>query len=355
MSGKIFPIIDDIGSFPLPSYIYKKRFDNFYWDAFQGLINGYDIFANDGIKTNIINPINTIFEMKCNSGIEIANYPQLMDMYTQFIKPIQDYEIKSEPNKIDPDKAKILEVEILKNWAKLRYEDTGEQYNLKICVTGPLDLYFKKIGFSVYPDMALNFSKSVNSFIKNSIVNTEYLKTKLVSIDEPSLGYVSISGAEKEDLIKIYDKSAENINCDVQIHLHSLNSFRIPLETKNINVLTCEFASNQKNVIDKSFLDEFDKQMRVGICQTSFNAIMAQKMEEGINYSQFDSIEGLRLLIDSPQKIKHNLKLAIKQYGDRLKYVGPDCGLNAWAPPELATELLSRTADVVKKFRNQKQ
>ena len=179
------------------------------------------------------------------------------------------------------------------------------------------------------------------------------MKTSVVAIDEPSLGYVSISGADHDELVNIYDKSVEGLDCDVQIHLHSLNSFKIPLDTKNINIMTCEFASNNQNIIDRKYLEEKDKFMRVGVCRTNFNAIMADAMDNGMEYKDFNNIEGLRTLIDSPELIERNLRIAQKQYGNRLKYVGPDCGLSAWEPVELAAELLTRTSQVVKKVRKE--
>ena len=54
--------------------------------------------------------------------------------------------------------------------------------------------------------------------------------------------------------------------------------------------------------------------------------------------------------MDPPERIERCLKAAVAHYGDRLKYVGPDCGLSGWAPPELANELLTRTVKVVKKY-----
>ncbi len=348
-----FPILDDVGSFPLPSYTSRQRFDQYYWDVFDALLKNKDVRQNEGLYTNVIHPIEHNFQLKRQTGMEVINYPQITDMYSQFIHPMKKYEVKNEPHVIEEKYARLLEVDLLHQWAKEQYEETGDRIRLKVCVTGPLELYFKQIGFSVYSDMALNFSQSVNRFLKNSLVNSKYIITDIVAIDEPSLGYVAITGADHEELIKIYDKSVEGLNCDVQIHLHSLNSFRIPLETKHINVMTCEFASNNQNVIDRKYLDEHDKYIRVGVCRTNFNAIMADALDAGMEYQEFNSMTGLRTLIDSPEQIEKNLRLAHKQYGDRLKYVGPDCGLSAWEPVELATELLTRTSQVVKKVRKE--
>jgi len=39
-------------------------------------------------------------------------------------------------------------------------------------------------------------------------------------------------------------------------------------------------------------------------------------------------------------------------YGDRLRFVGPDCGLGGWRIPEVAFLLLSRTSEVIKEVKN---
>ena len=56
-------------------------------------------------------------------------------------------------------------------------------------------------------------------------------------------------------------------------------------------------------------------------------------------------------LIDSKETIKKNLLTAREMYGDRLKFVGPDCGLGGWIHPQIAYELLHRTQKVISEVR----
>jgi len=60
----------------------------------------------------------------------------------------------------------------------------------------------------------------------------------------------------------------------------------------------------------------------------------------------------LKSLIDSEKFIKKNLLFALKHYDDRVKFVGPDCGLKGWNPPQVAYELLRRTYKVIKDVKN---
>ncbi|MFX1274017.1 MAG: hypothetical protein ACFFBP_08450 [Promethearchaeota archaeon] len=341
----MFPKYDDVGSFPLPNNIDREAFKQFYWTAYKGLVNKSDIFGHRGINNYFIQPFLNSFKLKLKAGVEIINFPQQMDIYNQFLKPISDYEI--EPGLISPDKAYILEMIVLSNYAREYYETEKKPLEVKMCITGPLELYLKNHGFTIYVDMALNYARSINSYLKNSIINNEYIKTPLISIDEPSLGYVDMANVSNDEIIQIFDKSLEGINSTSQIHLHTLNLASVALQTSNIDVLTCEYASDKTNKIPKKELDQYDKFMRVGITRTNINSIMAEALDSGMDYDKINTYEGTMSLIDSEERIEKNLKDALNHYGDRLKYVGPDCGVASWAPPQIAFELLSRTGKVI--------
>jgi 5-methyltetrahydropteroyltriglutamate--homocysteine methyltransferase len=346
-----FPQFDDVGSFPLPDYVEFDKFSQFYWAAYNGIVNNADIFDNRGIYNFFIHPFLQSFQLKLNAGVEIINYPQHMDMYTQFLKPINDHE--TEPSLINPNKAIIPELFVLEHFAKDFYERTGNTLKIKVCVTGPIELYIKKHGFTVYPDIALNFAKSLNTFLKQSIKNTKYLQSTVVSIDEPSFGYVDMFNVEEDAIIKAFNKTVESIDSIIQIHLHTLQKYSIPIKAENVDVLTCEYASDHSNIIPKKDLEEFDKFIRVGITRTNINRIIADKLDAGISLDNFKTFEGVMSLIDSKEFIKKNLLFAIEHYGNRVKFVGPDCGLKGgWDPPQVAYELLRRTYEVIKDVRN---
>jgi 5-methyltetrahydropteroyltriglutamate--homocysteine methyltransferase len=346
-----FPKYDDVGSFPLPDYIDFEKFTQFYWAAYKGIVNQANIFENRGIYNFFIHPFLQSFQLKLNAGVEIINYPQHMDMYTQFLKPIEDYEF--EPSLIDTQKAIIPELFILESFSKDYYERTGNALEIKVCITGPIELYIKKHGFTIYSDIALNFAKSINSMLKNSIKNTKYLKNSIISIDEPSFGYVDMFNIEEDELIKAFDKSLEGIDVMSQIHLHSLKKYTIPIQSNKIDVLTCEYASDHSNVIPKKDLEQYDKYIRVGITRTNINSILAGKLDTGTSSLEaLKTFEGTMNLIDSEDFIKKNLLFALKHYDERLKFIGPDCGLKGWNPPQVAYELLRRTYKVIKDVRN---
>lgn len=347
-----FPIFDDVGSFPLPDYIDKDNFNKFYWSAYQGILNKADISQNRGIKNFVIQPIIDSFIQKVNAGVEVINFPQHMDIYTQFLKPLNDHEI--EPGLISKDAANIIEVPILAEYAKEQYEQTGRKLQLKICITGPIELYVKERDFTIYLDLALNYAKTIKHFIKNSLIDTKYMKTALVSIDEPSFGYIDIVNVNNEEVAQIFDKCLEGVSIDSQIHLHTLARAKNAMQSEHLDVLTCEYASDPSNVIPKAELEEFDKFIRVGITRTNINSIISEALDAGKTYEELNTFKGTLQLIDSKDRIEKNLREALKRYGDRLKYVGPDCGLSGWSPPEAAYELLHRTFEIIEKVKKEK-
>ncbi|MBD3352154.1 MAG: hypothetical protein GF364_11760 [Candidatus Lokiarchaeota archaeon] len=344
-----YPIIDDVGSIPLPDSANKIMFEKLYWEAYNAFIKNIDVTRNRAVQRYVINPIEISFKAKINTGLEIVNYPQLMDIHQQFINPIEKYE--EEPFLIKSDKAYIVEMKLLEEYAKKYYEQTGEILKVKSCVTGALELYQKLNGYAVYKDMALNLAKSVNRFLKNSIYNEKYIKTAVVSIDEPSIGLVTFTQINNDDVTDILETSAENLDTDVQLHLHSLNSYQLVLNVRDINVLTCEYASDQKNVIPKRDLEEYDKFIRVGISRTNIGGIFGELIEKGENARELNTKQGMFKVIDSKERIKKRYNEALDRYGTRLKYVGPDCGFGGWTYQDVAFKSIKTTVEAVEEIR----
>ena len=352
----IYPLIDDVGGFPFPDFVQPDTFNNSYWQAYRGMARGFDVRQNRGIK-NFIYQLEESFKKKIESGLEIITYPQFIDMCTQFLKPINDYE--REPFLIEPSKAKVIEVELLRDFASNYFEETGTKVKLKVCVTGPLELYQRKMGFAVYKDMAINLAKSVGEFIKNSIVNEKYMETAVISVDEPSIGLVDFTQISREDVTDILENCFRAFNSSggsivSQIHLHSLNAYDIALNIDALDVLTCEYASNQRNTIPKRELEKYDKYIRVGVSRTNIDSMISEQIDKGRNPREFETEKGIISIIDTTERIQKRYKEAISLYGDRLKYVGPDCGLKSWNSQRVAFEVLNRTVKAIKAVRQQK-
>lgn len=338
------PLIDDAGSFPFPPHIFPEVFAEHYFTFYRYCAEYAELPENRGCLVNFVYPIAYTFRRKLETGLDVVNYPQLYNMHDQFLRPIKEFQTDS--YLIDPKYAIVPEIRVIDEQARQWYEETGQQVQLKACVTGPLELYLRtEFGFTVYSDILANLAKSINAFAKNCIVDTPHLKTATISIDEPSLGFVDFFNTSPEELTKVLDLAADGLDCDVQVHLHSLAAAEIPASTQYIRTLTCEFASNNANVVSPALLEEHNKFIRVGICRSNLNSIIAEHMDAGEIYE--DILARPEVLIDSEDVIQQNLQKAQAHYGDRLVTVGPDCGLAVWAPPDLASALLRRVVDVV--------
>ncbi len=351
---------DDIGSFPL---VEGKNFsfDSNYFQAYKFLLENEpaSLLEHRGLQFNFYEPIIYSFLMKLRSGIDVINYPQHFSMYAQFTRPMGWWpDAEAGPYSIDAKKAIVPEVHVIRHYVNnTDFEGLGipefslsrNQVQLKVCVTGPVELYVKtELGFTVYKDLLKNVASSVNAFLKSSIINDKRIKTKVVAIDEPSLGFIDLFNTSPGDIPECLDVATQGLPDDVivQVHLHSLRDAEYALKSKNIDVLTCEFASDPTNVIDRQLLERHGKKIRVGICRTNYNALIGARIERGEKVGT--DLQSQLALVDSEERIASNLQKAIDHYGlGNLSSVGPDCGLSSWAPPQLAQTLLKRVVGVV--------
>lgn len=331
--------IDDIGSLPFPKGlgVTKEEFASLYVEqqeatAQKGRIESkifYDIIAD-------------ALWLKIDSGLEVITYPQLYNMYDQFLIAIKNHE--QDPFSIQERYAVIPELFAVKEEAKKYYEQKGEKLKLRVCVTGPVELY-QRAGFGsyIYEDVLRNFALSVNAFLKNAIIEDKYIETFAVSIDEPSMGYSDLLNISDDALVEIYELTTRDISTTIQIHLHTLRAARIPLMTESIDVLTVESAASPENLrtITKKELEDHDKFIRVGVARTNIDAIYAGFIEQG---REPDPIE----LVDSESAIRKRFETAQSLFGERMSFAGPDCGLGSWPSQEVALELLRRTVSAIR-------
>jgi 5-methyltetrahydropteroyltriglutamate--homocysteine methyltransferase len=243
-----------------------------------------------------------------------------------------------------PEKEAYLpEVEVIKARAKDLSEEFGKKILLRISLFGPMEQYLKEIGTTPYQDVLDGFAETIRRFSKNSIVDNNYIKTEVVSIDEPSFGFLNINSSN-DMYVKILEKAFSFTGATRQIHLHSTTRLPDLLGVKNIDVFTFEYAASPKNIesISKRMLDKSDKFIRVGISRTDIDAIMSELNDEGIAKPSPEQ------LAESEETIRKRFNLATTKFGDRMTFTGPDCGLSSWPNQEAAQILLRRTVRAVK-------
>ncbi|NWG11485.1 hypothetical protein HXY33_07070 [Candidatus Bathyarchaeota archaeon] len=340
-------MIDDIGSFPLPSYVDRNSFNNAYDIAREAVIQGMDIRKDEFLLHNFYEVIVDSFKRKIESGLDVVTYPQHYDMHMQFLVAIRE-SMDRGTYVVDEKHAIIPEVHVISQEAKQLSEEFGKKISLRICVTGPMDLYLREVGTTLYKDVLLMFAETVNRFAKNSILNSKHVKTEVVSLDEPSFGFQNIL-ADKDIFITVLEKAFNFGGVTKQIHLHSSTGVANVMEVKNLDVLSFEYAASPKNIeaVSKKMLEKADKKIRVGIARTDINSIMAEQYEKGITKPNAEQ------LVESEETIKKRFSAAKEKYGERMIFTGPDCGLGGWPTQEAAQLLLRRTVNAIKSAMNQ--
>jgi 5-methyltetrahydropteroyltriglutamate--homocysteine methyltransferase len=343
-------LVDDIGSFPLPPSVDRKSFDKAYTPAREAIIAGEDITKNDFLHTNFYDVVLKSFELKLGAGLDVVNYSQHYDMNNQFLDPIHRTMGKG-TRLVEEKHAIIPEVYVINEEAKRLSEEFGK-ISLRVCITGPMELYLKEMKTTIlYKEILLTFAENFRRFARNSILDSKYIETKVISIDEPSWGYWDID-ADADTLLDVLEKALDFKGVVRQIHLHSPAMVKDLLElkkdskafqkdsltnllltfqrdlpaVKNLDVLSFEYAGSPKHIesVSKNMLERADKRIRVGISRTDM-----------------DSAEDEEII----RKRFHKAK---EKFGDTMTFTGPDCGLGGWPTQEAAQLLLKRTVNAVK-------
>ena len=328
---------DDIGSFPLPKGMNK-----------------------DGS----VDAIRDAMWQKIDAGVDIPTYPQFQDMNKQFLDIINDdtntereKEEEYIPMLIRKRNARIVELNAIEEVGKEYHKKTGKVLNIRICVTGPIELYTKQFGGTSYKDILDVLAADVDRFISNSIDNAKNFNIATVSIDEPSIGINSNIMLNDNDIINALEKASYSANSqriDTQIHLHSPLHYKLICKVPSINIMSVESAANPSylDLIDKKDLEDYDKFLRVGIARTDiFNMSAVLNEKYGINvWKEPSRLDEIVTGMEIPTVIEKRLDNYYNIFGDRIKYAGPDCGLGAWPTQELAFRLLKNTSIGIKSF-----
>ncbi|MBN2111350.1 MAG: methionine synthase [Methanosarcinaceae archaeon] len=337
-------IFDDIGSFPLPAGKTKE------WMAAR--------FAEKKNDAELFGVINDAFMMKVEAGVEVPNYPQYQDMNEQFLSIIRDPDCTEEPFKVKTEDARIIELEAIESVARSYREEHGKKLDVRICVTGPLELYLRDFGGTEYVDILNVLAESIDRFVSNSLSSARDLNIRTVSIDEPSIGINPQVMFSDNDLIHAMDiacSSAKKAGCDVEVHLHSPLHYKLACQTENISVIGVESAATPSylDLIDRKEVEDSDSFLRVGIARTDvFNlvAVLNEKYNTNV-WKDRAHMEEIVTQMETPQLIRKRLEKAYAIFDESIRYVGPDCGLGSWPSQDMAAQLLRNVAEGLADFR----
>jgi methionine synthase II (cobalamin-independent) len=335
-------LVDDVGSFPLPAGIKKEEYAKAYEAARQAIINHRDPSKEDFIQKNFYSIVVESFKAKIRTGLDVINFPQHFSGIRQVGDAVHAA-MERGSFVVDQELAFLPEIYVLNQEAKRLSEEFGKKIQLRVSIFGPIEQYLAEVGATAYPDVLDGFAQTINRFAKNSILNNKYIETKVISIDEPSLGHSSFSGSA-EMICQTLEKAYDFIGPTRQIHLHFASGVHDLLSVKGLDVLSFEYAASPKNIeaVSKSVLEKADKQIRVGIARTDIDSIWAELYEKGFDKPSNEQ------LVDSVDAIQNRYRFAKEKYGEWMTFTGPDCGLGGWLSQDAAELLLKRTVEAVK-------
>lgn len=335
-------LIDDIGSFPFPANTNREAFNQAYRQARALIAHGEDPTKDEFANQNFCEVTLDIFRRKIRTGLDVATHPQQYEG-TREISDAIHKAMETGSFLVEEKDAFLPEVSLIAQEGKALSEEFGKKIFLRVSLFGPMEQYLKEIGTAPYQDVLEGFAETVRRFAKRCVVDTKYVKTEVISIDEPSFGYLNIA-ASNGTIIEVMDKAFNFQGATRQIHLHSAAKLPDLLNVKNIDVLSFEYAASPKNIdgISKRMLDDADKQIRVGISRTDIDAVLAELHDEGIAAPTPEQ------MVESEQTIRKRYHTAKEKYGERMTFTGPDCGLRSWPTQEAAQLLLEKTVRAVK-------
>jgi 5-methyltetrahydropteroyltriglutamate--homocysteine methyltransferase len=311
---------DDVGSYPLPRGVSLKNLSaNQYLDL-----------------------VRSTLAKKIAAGVEVPTYPQFRDMVRMFMDPIEDMELAESPYLIRQENAEICELKALL---------PGQQ--VRVCVTGPLELYISAFGATNYKDILYNIAESVARFLENA---RDQGSMCVASLDEPSLGISSQIAFQDDEIIealKIASEPCKGMDCEV--HLHSPLQAELCARVPGISIVGIESAAHPDylRLVDRKILEDTDTYLRAGIARTDILSMSASLNERlAINlWDDMPRLENEILKMESSHVMQKRLEAAYALFGDRLRAVGPDCGLGSWPNQDIAGRVLTNCAAAVKSFR----
>jgi len=313
---------DDIGSYPLPRGV---KLGGLSRDRYLQLVG-------------------QVLAEKIHAGVEIPTYPQLRDMIRMFMDPIKDPKMTESPFLIRREEAKIMELEAVPPGQKVR-----------VCVTGPVELYISAFGATGYTDILYTLAESVSRFLEGA---KEEGKMAIASLDEPSLGLNSniiFSEEEIQEALEIASRPCQGMHCEV--HLHSPLYAELCAHVSGIDILGVESAAHPDylKLIEREVLEDTGTYLRAGIARTDIFSLSAQLNDRyKVNlWEDLPRLEREITSLESPLIMKSRLDQAYAQFGDRLIATGPDCGLGPWPSQELAGSILGNCAAAIAFFRSE--
>ena len=298
---------------------------------------------------------------KIEVGVHVPTYPQFRDKIGQFLDIIKDEKNCYEPFVLKEENAKILELEIVDEFAKQYREETGKTLEVRVCVAGPTDLYLQAFGTRAFPDAYHILALDIENFIIQAFKTAKNFKIKVVALDEPSLGIndrIEFTDADIISALTVASTYARKKGVDMEIHLHSPLKYKLVCETP-INVIGFEYAATPSymDIFDRKVLEDSNTYIRLGVSRTDISSLIGI-INEKYEVNAWKDKEYLQKIVtelETPEMVKKRLETGFSVLGDRIKYASPNCGLAFWPDQDLAFKLLENTAKGINQFNAERK
>jgi methionine synthase II (cobalamin-independent) len=229
-------LVDDIGSFPLPTGVKRETYAKAYELARQAILRGQDITRDEYLQKNFVEVVVESFRKKLTTGLDVANFPQHYSGIRQVGDAIHEA-METGSFVVEQDRAFLPEIHVINQHAKLLSEEYGKKILLRVAIFGPIEQYLAEVGPTAYPDVLEGFAETINRFAKNSILNTKYIETKVVSIDEPSLGHSTFTGSPELVRETLEKAGFEFVSADVTMIPQTYTELTDPEAVENMEKL----------------------------------------------------------------------------------------------------------------------
>jgi len=316
---------------------------------------------------------------KIKVGINVPTYTQYRDMNKMFLDSINGLDKIKEgyyetgEMSIPKEIIQIKEVSVIKNNSEKICEIIGQPVRVRVCITGPYTLSC----FFAYKDVEIfsRLGKVLSKIIEESIFIGKYGKVEIISVDEPTLGFIDdplldVGAGGREDLLKAWEiifEKARAKNIETCMHLHDTTN-NLFWDIKALRIIESHVNDpiyySEKT---KKYLSTTDKFLKASISITRFDNLIRNyildnlsEKENEININQklgeaWKSINDGKIdpmvYLEPVEIMQRRLSKIIKQIGtERILYAGTECGLKSFPNYKCALKCLETNTKAVNNF-----
>jgi methionine synthase II (cobalamin-independent) len=230
------------------------------------------------------------------------------------------------------------------------YEEVGEKFRMKVCITGPYTLSYPFGDSTGYACSTIG--GLLKAVVKSNIFDEKRGKVELVVFDEPLLGLINDSRLDNgspwrdgilkslEDLLQV----AKAKGAETGLHLHSTSVDVMGLN--NLDVIESHFDDPfYQTENTKRLLEKHEKWTKLPITYTQYDKLISTDNPElvaavwkKIKKKEIDPA----MYLEPWETMSLRLEKLGKMFGERGKYAGGECGLLSFPTYDCAMESLRR-------------